>query len=96
VIVIVLLALPFGGGVTEPGLKAQPTEFGSPVHESATAWEKPFLDNTVQVEVPLDNCAIVACGGLHVTEKLGTGKGTKTPTVVEALVEPLSPRARTA
>src|SRR6185295_6116326 len=65
----VLAVVPFAGGVTVAGLKAQLTPAGSPVQERSTASAKPLADWTVHVLVAAPPCCTPRPDGAHDTPK---------------------------
>jgi hypothetical protein len=67
----VLFALPFDGGVTELGEKPQLMPLGWPEQERATELEKPLIEDTVVVAVPLLPAEMVRLEGLTATAKSG-------------------------
>jgi hypothetical protein len=73
--VSVLPALPLGGGVTTPGLYAHVTPAGRLAQDRVTGLEKPPLEVTVQVLVPLLPCWMVRLAGLHDRLKSGLALG---------------------
>jgi hypothetical protein len=89
-----LVVEPFAGGVTEAGAKPHEAPLGNPPHESATGEAKPPVEVTVQVEPPLDPCAIERLEGAQETEKSGVGVAVTVRLIGEVrVVAPLVPVA---
>ena len=68
----VLVAVPFGGGVTGVALKPQDAPAGRLAQARSTGALKPFCDATVQVLVVLLPWTAETIDGLQVTVKAGT------------------------
>jgi hypothetical protein len=94
VTVSALVVEPFAGGVTDGGEKPQEAPLGRPLHDSETAAEKPPVEVTVQVDPPLEPCAIERLDGAQETLKSGVGVAVTVRLIGDVrVVAPLVPVA---